>query len=140
MFHLQFGRFSGSRSRYGWRIRLSLMTGLLITTLFITVPALAASEQQPQQKHTLTLNKKWIGDFDGMVKDRSIRVLVVYSKTFYFLDQGRQRGISHDLLKEFEKFVYKKYQTKTWRKISTPGQNICGLSSISTTKTNPWTS
>jgi membrane-bound lytic murein transglycosylase MltF len=40
-------------------------------------------------------------------------VLVVYSKTFYFLDQGRQRGISHDLLKEFEKFVNKKYKTKT---------------------------
>jgi membrane-bound lytic murein transglycosylase MltF len=42
-----------------------------------------------------------------------IRVLVAYSKTFYFLDQGRQRGISYDLLKEFEKFVNKKFKTKT---------------------------
>jgi membrane-bound lytic murein transglycosylase MltF len=89
------------------------MIVLLITTVFITGSAAAASEKKPQQKHALTLNKKWIGDFDGMVKERIIRVLVVYSKTFYFLDQGRQRGISHDLLKEFEKFVNKKYKTKT---------------------------
>ena len=113
MFHLQFGRFSGSRSRYRWLVRLSLMIVLLITTVFITESAVAASEKKPQQKPTLTLNQKWIGDFDGMLKERIIRVLVVYSKTFYFLDQGRQRGISHDLLKEFEKFVNKKYKTKT---------------------------
>ncbi|MBW2657076.1 MAG: lytic transglycosylase F [Deltaproteobacteria bacterium] len=113
MFHLQFGRFSGSRSRYRWLVQFSLMIVLLITTVFITGSAAAASGKKPQQKHTMTLNQKWIGDFDGMVKDRIIRVLVVYSKTFYFLDQGRQRGISHDLLKEFEKFVNKKYKTKT---------------------------
>ncbi len=113
MFHLQFGRFSGSRSRYRWLVQFSLMIVLLITTVFITGSAAAASEKKPQQKHTMTLNQKWIGDFDGMVKERIIRVLVVYSKTFYFLDQGRQRGISHDLLKEFEKFVNKKYKTKT---------------------------
>jgi membrane-bound lytic murein transglycosylase MltF len=48
-----------------------------------------------------------------MAEKRQIRVLVVYSKTFYFLDRGRQRGISYDLLKEFEKFVNKKLKTKT---------------------------
>ncbi len=113
MFHLQFGRFSGYRSRYRWLVQFSFMIVLLITTVFITGSAAAASEKKPQQKHALTLNQKWVGDFDGMVKDRIIRVLVVYSKTFYFLDQGRQRGISHDLLQEFEKFVNKKYKTKT---------------------------
>jgi len=113
MFHLQFGIFSGSRSRYGWLVRASLMIGLLITAMFISVAGVAASEQEPQQKDTLTLNKKWIGDFDGMVKNHIIRVLVVYNKTFYFIDQGRQRGISHDMLKEFEKFVNKKLKTKT---------------------------
>ncbi len=88
MFHLQFERFSGFRSRYRLLVRLSLMIVLLITTVFITESAVAASEKKPQQKHTLTLNQKWIGDFDGMLKERIIRVLVVYSKTFYFLDQG----------------------------------------------------
>jgi len=59
------------------------------------------------------LNEKWLGDFDEMAKKRQIRVLVVYSKTFFFLDRGRQRGITHDLLKEFEKFINKKLKTKT---------------------------
>ena len=40
-----------------------------------------------------------------MTNKREIRVLVAFSKTFYFLDRGRQRGISYDLLKEFEKYV-----------------------------------
>ena len=48
-----------------------------------------------------------------MAAKRQIRVLVAFSKTFYFLDRGRQRGISYDLLKEFEKFVNKKLKTKT---------------------------
>jgi membrane-bound lytic murein transglycosylase MltF len=57
------------------------------------------------------LNKPWTGDFDGMVKKRRIRAMVVYSKTFYFLDQGHQRGLSYDLLKEFEKYVNNKLKT-----------------------------
>ncbi len=58
-------------------------------------------------------NKPRIVDFDEMAEKRQIRVLVAYSKTFYFLDRGRQRGISYDLLKEFEKFVNQKLKTKT---------------------------
>jgi len=36
-------------------------------------------------------NQPWIGDFDQMAEKRQIRVLVAFSKTFYFLDRGRQR-------------------------------------------------
>jgi membrane-bound lytic murein transglycosylase MltF len=43
-----------------------------------------------------------IGDFDEMVQHRRIRALVTYSKTFYFLDRGRQYGLSYEKLKEFE--------------------------------------
>ena len=58
-------------------------------------------------------NEPWIGDFDKMTEKRQIRVLVTFSKTFYFLDRGRQRGITYDLLKEFEKFVNQKIKAKT---------------------------
>ncbi|MEJ2169691.1 MAG: lytic transglycosylase F [Desulfobacterales bacterium] len=61
----------------------------------------------------MPINERWTGDFDGMAERREIRVLVVYSKTFYFLDKGRQRGASYELLKEFEKFVNKKLKAKT---------------------------
>jgi membrane-bound lytic murein transglycosylase MltF len=39
--------------------------------------------------------KPWTGDFDGMVKRRVIRVLVPYSKTYYFVDRAVQRGIAY---------------------------------------------
>ena len=45
MFHLQFRRFSGSRSRYGWLVQFSLMIVLLITTVVITATAAAATEK-----------------------------------------------------------------------------------------------
>jgi membrane-bound lytic murein transglycosylase MltF len=75
--------------------------------------AAEASEKKASSPQNVKLNRIRLGDFDGMVKHRLIRVLVVHSKTFYFLDGGRQRGLSYDLLQEFEKFVNKKFKTKT---------------------------
>jgi membrane-bound lytic murein transglycosylase MltF len=46
--------------------------------------------------------RPWTGDLDGMISRRMIRVLVPYSKTHYFIDQGVQRGITYDALKQFE--------------------------------------
>ncbi len=42
------------------------------------------------------------GDFAAMVERRTIRVLVTYNKTNFFLDHGTQRGITADVLREFE--------------------------------------
>ena len=75
--------------------------------------ATGAEVQLTQQASFSQLNEKWLGDFDEMAKKRQIRVLVAYSKTFFFLDRGRQRGISHDFLKEFEKSINKQLKTKT---------------------------
>ena len=47
----------------------------------------------------------WTGNFDGMVARRRIRALVPYSRTFYFLDGGTQRGLTYELLKAFEQRV-----------------------------------
>jgi len=85
-----------------------------VILLAVAVPAIAqAAESKSAPENALLENKPWFGDFDKMVKDRLIRVLVAFSKTFYFLDRGRQRGISYDLLKEFEKYVNKKLKTKS---------------------------
>ncbi len=42
------------------------------------------------------------GDFAAMVERRTIRALVVYNKTNFFLDGGTQRGITAEFLREFE--------------------------------------
>jgi membrane-bound lytic murein transglycosylase MltF len=60
----------------------------------------------------LEISKKWIGDFDGMVDRHLIRALVPPSKTFYFLDGADQRGLTYELLKEFETYVNTKQQRK----------------------------
>ncbi|OQZ00918.1 MAG: hypothetical protein B6D35_04850 [Candidatus Brocadia sp. UTAMX2] len=56
------------------------------------------------------------GDYDEMVGRRVIRVLVIFGKTSYFIDHGRQRGITYDAFHEFEKFVNEREKTKS-RKI-----------------------
>ena len=56
--------------------------------------------------------KPWKGDFDGMLERRSIRFYVPYSRSLYFIDKGRERGISADLIREFERWVNKKYATQ----------------------------
>jgi hypothetical protein len=43
------------------------------------------------------VQREWTGDLDGMVERRQVRILVVPSRTSYFVDKGTQRGISYDL-------------------------------------------
>jgi len=61
------------------------------------------------------VSEKWSGDLDGMVKRRVIRALVVYSQTYFFLDQGTQRGLSYDALEGFENDLNKQLKTKNLR-------------------------
>lgn len=61
----------------------------------------------------LKVDRSWTGDFDQMVERHRIRALIPYSKTFYFLDGAHQRGLTYDLLKEFEKHVNQKLGKKT---------------------------
>ena len=48
------------------------------------------------------LDKPFTGDFDEMVKRRSIRVAVTFNRTHYFIDEGQERGITFESLKSFE--------------------------------------
>jgi membrane-bound lytic murein transglycosylase MltF len=54
---------------------------------------------------------KWTGDLDGMIKRRMIRVLVPYSKTYYFVDRAVQRGISYDVTRLLEADLNRKLKT-----------------------------
>src|SRR6476660_1449706 len=56
-------------------------------------------------------NEHWTGDIDGMAQRRYIRAIVVYSKTNFFYDGPRTRGVSFDALIEFERFLNKRMQT-----------------------------
>jgi membrane-bound lytic murein transglycosylase MltF len=48
-------------------------------------------------------------DFDAMLERRAIKFYLPYSRSLYFIDKGRERGVSADVIREFERWVNKKY-------------------------------
>ena len=48
------------------------------------------------------MDKPFTGDFDALVKRRSIRVGVTFNRTHYFIDKGQERGLTYQALKLFE--------------------------------------
>src|SRR4249919_1842310 len=67
----------------------------------------------PYAGRTLSLeNKPWKGDFDAMAERRMIRVLVPYSRTLYFVDKGRERGMTAELVRDFEHYINKKLASR----------------------------
>lgn len=71
--------------------------------------ASVASSSLPEQFASLW--EPWRGDLDGMRERRAIRVLVVHSGYLYFFDKGQPRGITADMLAEFEGFLNRKLGT-----------------------------
>jgi len=51
---------------------------------------------------------KWTGDLDGMIKRGLVRILVIPSGTYYFLDGARERGILAEFRLEFEDYLNRK--------------------------------
>ncbi|HTI39892.1 MAG TPA: lytic transglycosylase F [Vicinamibacterales bacterium] len=86
---------------------------IAVTMALLAVPARA---QAPTAKGRtgLTLDPlttKWTGDFDGMIERRLIRILTVYSKTLYFIDNGTPRGTAYDQGKLLEDAINKSAAT-----------------------------
>lgn len=47
----------------------------------------------------------WIGDYDGMVERRVIRVLVPYGGYQFYYDKGQPRGAVYELVQRFETYI-----------------------------------
>jgi membrane-bound lytic murein transglycosylase MltF len=76
---------------------------------FVATGALA---QQPDQSRGITtrLEGPIKADFDGLVERRVVRVVDPHSRTLYFNDKGRERGISADFVRDFERYINEKYR------------------------------
>ncbi|MCI5208119.1 MAG: hypothetical protein D3910_04880 [Candidatus Electrothrix sp. ATG2] len=63
------------------------------TTLFADVHV------PPRQRET------WLGDLDGMLKRGQLRVLIPFSRTFFFQANGQELGLNAEILKFYEQFL-----------------------------------
>jgi len=96
--------------------RLALVVAALAFCLSAGLTDAAAETKPPSQtpeREQLTIAteqtmKPWTGDLDAMVERRVIRILTVYSKTFYYVDKGVQRGSSYDMGRLFVDDLNKK--------------------------------
>jgi membrane-bound lytic murein transglycosylase MltF len=90
---------------------------VLSTALCLLAAAPArASDPAPAATTLRTDPNALFGDFDQIAKRRNLRVLVPFSRTLYFVDQGgTQRGLSHDFMRAFEEHINRKLKTRFLR-------------------------
>jgi len=71
-----------------------------------------AKQPATQSGFTLpSIDTPWTGDLDGMIKRRLIRILAPYSKTFYFVDRGIQRGLIYEISEILERDLNRRLRT-----------------------------
>ena len=93
-----------------------LLTVLLSISLLYPLPAAAQAEkglQSAAKPRQLVLSSTaWSGDFEKMLDRHMIRVLAPYSRTLYFNDKGRERGLTADAVRDFELYLNKKHKKR----------------------------
>jgi membrane-bound lytic murein transglycosylase MltF len=88
---------------------------IVLSLLILSVVTRSAMTAEPASQAKLTAldlkGKPFKDDFDRMLERRVVRVLVPYSRTLFFNDRGAQRGLTADILREFEQWLNEKFKT-----------------------------
>jgi membrane-bound lytic murein transglycosylase MltF len=100
-------------------ILASLLTVLAVATAdaqgVTTAAATAPNPPVPSSPPTTPprrlniANKPWTGDFDKLLQRRMLRVFAPFSRSLYFNDQGRERGLAVELVRDWERYLNIKY-------------------------------
>jgi len=89
--------------------------GRVVAALFLAWAAAASSQPVPAPdaaaapRRLQIANKPWKGDFDQMLERRIIRIYAPFSRSLYFSDKGRERGIAVELARDWERYLNVKY-------------------------------
>lgn len=88
-----------------------LLSGLL--ALAAVLPATAQTPAAPAAPRKLSVesvtDRKITGDFDQMLQRRHLRFAAPYSRTLFYSDKGRERGLTAEPARDFEQYVNRKY-------------------------------
>ena len=91
-----------------------LIAASLVVALPVRGQSAPPTDNSPSafQQDISVLTRPFIGDWEAIRPRGVLRALVVYSKTFYFVDRGTQRGATYEMLKAFEQDINQKLHTK----------------------------
>ncbi|MFM9162682.1 MAG: hypothetical protein ACKOPH_06400 [Methylocystis sp.] len=62
---------------------------------------------------SLPKTRPWIGELDGTLKRRTMRILVPYSKTLFFIDTGSQYGVEAEPGRQLELWINTRHKFHT---------------------------
>jgi membrane-bound lytic murein transglycosylase MltF len=71
-----------------------------------------APPEAPTPRKLAIANKVWTGDFDRLLERRMLRVYAPFSRSLYFNDKGRERGLAVELVRDWERYINFKYARK----------------------------
>jgi len=80
-----------------------------VAALVFGYPKAPFGAEPPKLRQLTIANKAWTGDFDKMLERRMIRVYAPFSRSLYFNDKGRERGIAVELVRDWERYLNIKY-------------------------------
>jgi membrane-bound lytic murein transglycosylase MltF len=90
---------ASTRSGLALGAAAALACALFAGSSYAAAEVKPSPQTPPRERLTIApeeVTKTWTGDLDGMLERGFIRVLTVYSKTFYSVDKGIQRGAAYD--------------------------------------------
>lgn len=94
----------------GAQIWIRLVIAALAVALAGTGRAASAASDATADDPALDLpEERWTGDLVAMLQRRTIRVLVPFSRTYYWVREGRPCGAMVDVFQEFEDEINRKY-------------------------------
>ena len=83
----------------------------LLAPLVLLILLCATSVHATPDSLTRT-TQAWKGDLPELLKEkRPLRVLVSYNRTNFFLVHGAMRGMEHDFMQEYKKYLSKRHKT-----------------------------
>jgi len=83
----------------------SLLATLSATLIWLLLTSNALATESQAKTVSERINQAFIGDLKQIRERRILRVLVSYNRTNFFHTSRGDRGIEHDLMKEYEKYI-----------------------------------
>ncbi len=98
---------------YRYILTCIFITGLILSVCFLPESGAADADYGENPMILRMMNTPFKGDLDEMIKNRRIRVLVTYSRTNFFIDNGAMRGFEYELMRQYEAYINKGKKNKS---------------------------